>query len=113
MFFERIIYSCSIVSYYIVIKHNTHKSEKKNLYRNSKQNADSEDLSNKQTSEATELDILRYIFWDIFIYTVQNNGVYMQLDAKCNINQFIIIEIIFTGHKMPSSRNRLLFYQSL
>lgn len=43
------------------MKHNTHKSEKKFLYRNSKQNADSEDLSNKQTSEATELEILRYI----------------------------------------------------
>lgn len=65
------------------MKHNTHKSNF--LYRNSKQNADSEDLSNKQTSEATELDILRYIFWDIFIYTVKNNGVRMQLDAKCNI----------------------------
>lgn len=93
------------------MKHNTHKSNF--LYRNSKQNADSEDLSKKQTSEATELDILRYIFKkNIFLYTVQNNGVHMQLDAKCNINQFIIIEIIFTGHKMPSSRNRL-FYQGL
>lgn len=67
------------------MKHNTHKSKKYFLYRNSKQNADSEDLSNKQTSEATELDILRYIFGDIFIYTVKNNGVHMQLDAKCNI----------------------------
>lgn len=68
------------------MKHNTHKSEKYFHYRNSKQNADSEDLSKKQTSEATELDILRYIFKkNIFLYTVQNNGVHMQLDAKCNI----------------------------
>lgn len=43
------------------MNHNTHKSKKKFLYRNSKQNVDSEDLSKKQTSEATELDILRYI----------------------------------------------------
>lgn len=48
------------------MKHNTHKSKKKILYRNSKQNADSEDLSKKQTSEATELDILRYIFLGYF-----------------------------------------------
>lgn len=47
------------------MKH-THKSKKYFLYRNSKQNADSEDLSNKQTSEATELDILRYIFLGYF-----------------------------------------------
>lgn len=46
------------------MKHNTHKSNF--LYRNSKQNADSEDLSKKQTSEATELDILRYIFLGYF-----------------------------------------------
>lgn len=66
------------------MKHNTHKSEKKFLYRNSKQNVDSEDLSKRQTSVATELDILRYNFLEYFY--LKKNGVHIQLDAKCNMS---------------------------